>query len=249
MSNKNSGIEALDVITRLRGQTVLNSVTLHVEFGTVHALVGMNGAGKTTLMRNLLGMLQVDSGEVRLLGSPVSRLPAAAWGQIGHMIEGPALYSEFTVREHLNSMFALRGLPANRVGGLIDYTVERLGLAPWVDTRTNRLSLGTRQKVALAAALGPGPEVLILDEPANTLDPIAIRGLRELIREVADSGGAVFISSHHLDELARLADQITLLHRGTIVGDLDTDGHDLEKAFFETILRADQARQRRELPS
>ncbi|MCK7660209.1 ABC transporter ATP-binding protein [Corynebacterium antarcticum] len=246
MNDENNGIAISEVTTRLRGQTILDAVTLHIKPGSVHALVGMNGAGKTTLMRNLLGILRIDSGQIRLLGSPLNRLSAEAWSRIGHMIEGPALYPEFTVREHLSNMFALRGLSDTCTVEVLNHTVERLGLTPWIDVRTNRLSLGTRQKVALAAALGPCPEILILDEPANALDPIAIRGLRDLIREVADFGGAVLISSHHLDELARLADHVTLLHRGSIVGDLDTSGHDLEKVFFETILRADKARQSKE---
>ena len=240
------GIDAQEVTTRLGGKTILEKVTLHVEPGTVHALVGMNGAGKTTLMRNLLGMLRVDAGEVRLLGLPVDRLPARAWARVGQMIEGPALYPELTVREHLTSMLALHGLSSSEINGVFERAVERLGLSPWIDVRGKRLSLGTRQKVALAAALGHGPEILILDEPTNSLDPIAIRGLRDLIREIAEAGGAVLISSHHLDELARLADRVTLLHRSQIVGDLDPTGHDLEKSFFERVLRVDEERQNRE---
>lgn len=206
--------------------------------GEVLALVGMNGAGKTTLMRLALGMLRPDRGEVRLVGVPLDRLPAPAWGAVGHLIEVPFAYPELTVRENLEVAAALHGAPA----GVTGPALARWALGAVAGRRVRRLSLGTRQRVGLAAALQHAPTLAVLDEPANALDPAGVLALRDAVRERADAGGAVLVSSHHLDEVARIADRILVLNAGRVVAALDPAGTDLERAFFECVRADDVAR-------
>ncbi|MFV5995791.1 ABC transporter ATP-binding protein [Streptomyces sp. NPDC056231] len=233
-------LEARGVRRSLGGDVVLHGVDLAVRSGSIHALVGMNGAGKTTLMRILLGMLSADGGTASLFGIPVASLPSARWREVGQMIETPAIYPELTARENITAAALLHGLDRAAVPDSVRRAAEDLGLEQWLDRRGKRLSLGTRQKVALASALVHRPTVLVLDEPSNSLDPSAVVRLREVITGVAQRGGAVLVSSHHLDELARLADTVTVLHRGQVVGGLDPRGIDLERAFFDLIYQADQ---------
>lgn len=235
-------LEARDVRRSLGGDAVLHGVDLAVRSGSIHALVGMNGAGKTTLMRILLGMLSADGGRASLFGVAVGALPAVCWREVGQMIETPAVYPELTARENITAAALLHGMDREKVTDRVRRTAEDLGLERWLDRRGKRLSLGTRQKVGLASALVHRPTVLVLDEPSNSLDPSAVVSLREIITGVAERGGAVLVSSHHLDELARLADTVTVLHRGRVVGGLDPRGIDLERAFFDLIYQADQDR-------
>ena len=233
-------IELTQISKALHGRQVLNAVDLAVPAGQIHALVGLNGAGKTTLMRIALGMLPPDAGGARLFGSAIAGLARECWSDVGQMIEMPALYPELTARQNIVTFALLRGMSTNTIEERVDDIIKELALGKWIDQRCSRLSLGTRQKVALASALVHCPRVLVLDEPANALDPSAVVRLRNLISSVADAGGAVLVSSHHLDELARLADAVTVLHKGTIVGELDPRGADLEKAFFEIVYAADR---------
>lgn len=233
-------LEARGVRRSLGGDAVLHGVDLAIRSGSIHALVGMNGAGKTTLMRIMLGMLSADGGTASLFGIPVRALPAARWREVGQMIEAPAIYPELTARENVTAAALLHGMDREALPDSVQTVAEDLGLQRWLDRRGKRLSLGTRQKVALACALVHRPTVLVLDEPSNALDPSAVVRLRGIISGVAERGGAVLISSHHLDELARLADTVTVLHRGHIVGGLDPHGIDLERAFFDLIYQADQ---------
>lgn len=217
------------------GETAVDGVDLTVAAGEIHALVGLNGAGKTTLMRMLLGMVRPDGGQALLHGTDVWTRPD--WTHVGALIETPFAYPELTVRENLAAAATLHGLPDGRdaVAGAID----RFGLDRWADRRARVLSLGNRQRLGIATAVVHGPSVLVLDEPANALDPAGVVFIRDLLREYAARGAAVLVSSHHLDQLARVADTITVLHRGRVVGRLDPDGFDLEKQFFELVASVD----------
>lgn len=234
-------VEASRVVKVLGGTTVVHEVDLQVRAGEVHALVGLNGAGKTTLMRILLGMLKPDGGTASLFGTPVRALPRSAWRRVGHMIEAPAVYPELSARDNVTCAALLHGVARDAIADRVQQVAADLGFERWLDQRGKRLSLGTRQKAALAGALVHRPSVLVLDEPGNALDPSAVLRLREQLTAIARDGGAVLVSSHHLDELARLADTVTVLHRGVVVGGLDPHGTDLEKAFFDKIYAADQA--------
>ena len=117
--------------------------------------------------------------------------------------------------------------------------IERLALEPWATRRTGTLSQGNRQRLGLAAAVVHRPELLVLDEPTNALDPSGVVLLRDLVAELASAGAAVLVSSHHLDEVARVADRVSVVHRGHVVGELDPSGHDLERTFFALVHQAD----------
>ncbi len=236
-----SALEVRRLSHRFRDLPVLGGVDLQVAPGEVHALIGFNGAGKSTLMRAALGMLRPDDGTVRLFGVPVADADADVWSRVGHFIDTPFAYPELTVRENLWAAARLHGVPSSRVGPTVDHVVAALELAPWARRRAGTLSLGNRQRVGLASALAHRPRLLVLDEPTNALDPSGVALLRELLLGVARDGGAVLVSSHHLDEVARIADRVSVIHAGAIVGELDPNGVDLERAFLWMVHAADKS--------
>jgi ABC-2 type transport system ATP-binding protein len=199
--------------------------------GEIVALVGLNGAGKTTLMRVALGMVRLESGAVRVLGHPLARVPAGSWARVGSLIEVPLAYPELTVRENLVIAALLRGAPSDCVGRAL----EEWQLDPVAGRRFRHLSLGTRQRVGLAVALQHGPDLVVLDEPTNALDPASVVLLRDHLARRRDEGAAILVSSHHLDEVARTATRVSLMNRGRLIGELDTAESDLERAFFARI--------------
>ncbi len=230
-----------DAVTRtFPGGAGVHDIDLDVLPGTIHALVGLNGAGKTTLMKLLLGMLRPAAGEVRIDGVPLRGLPASAWSRVGHIIEHPLAYGDLTTRENLLFAARLHGLSASAAAGTVEAALDGFALESYADVRLRRLSAGNRQRVGLAAAMQHHPRVLVLDEPSNTLDPRGVMLLRDALRRLRSSGGAILVSSHHLDEVARIADHITVLNAGRVIGTLDPAGADLEKALFARLLADDQ---------
>ncbi|WP_240642449.1 ABC transporter ATP-binding protein [Microbacterium sulfonylureivorans] len=213
-------------------------MNLTVAAGEIVALVGLNGAGKTTLLKLATGMLRPDRGRVLIGGVDISAMTSENWKGVGHFIDGPALYAELTVRQNLHLAALMRGTAPSAV----DSTLTALGLERLADRRARQLSLGNRQRVGIAAALQHSPVLLILDEPANSLDPAGVLLLRDLLLERKDAGGGVLISSHHLDEVARLADRILVMNRGCLIGDLEPGGRDLERALFERLRLDDLSR-------
>ena len=235
------GLAAHAVICRLGREQVLAGIDLVVRRGEVVALVGPNGAGKTTLMRVLLGMLRPASGRAEVLGRPTSSASSSTWRRVGHLIEHPPRYDELTVEELLYSSARLQGCPRPESRLLAAEAIEQLELRSWRRRRTGTLSLGNRQRLGVAAALVHRPEVLVLDEPANALDPLGVVRVRALLRHaVAARRAAVLVSSHHLDEVARMADRVVVLHAGRTLGELDPRSQDVERAFFERVLQADR---------
>lgn len=237
-----TGLAARGVTRLFPGGAGVREIDLDVRPGEIHALVGLNGAGKTTLMKLLLGMLRPTAGDVRLDGTPLSRLPAFAWAGVGHVIEHPLAYSDLTVRQNLLLAARLHGIPAIGVAPTVDAAIGELGLTPYAAIRARRLSAGNRQRVGLAAALQHHPRILLLDEPTSTLDPAGILLLRDALRLRAAAGAAILVSSHHLDEVARIADRITVLNAGHVIGTLDPGLADIEQAFFQRVLADDQTR-------
>lgn len=221
------------------GDLALDHLDLDVHDGEIHAVVGLNGAGKTTLMRLLLGMLRAEKGAARVMGHEAIHAPRAVWSKVGHLIESPFLYPELTVRQNLEIAALLHGVDRDLVDVSAKRAVTRFGLEQWSNKRTRALSLGNRQRLGLASALVHEPTILLLDEPANALDPAGVVFIRDLLADVSASGAAVLLSSHHLDELARVADRITVLHRGRIIGSLDPAGIDLERRFFDLVYGAE----------
>ncbi len=189
----------------------LDRIDVDVMAGQIHGLVGPNGAGKTTLLGLLLGLAVPDSGELEILGTPVGRTPAVAEGVAG-FVDGPGLYPSLTPRQNLSMVAGLR-----RSGtGAIDDVLDRVGLGDVADDRVHGFSLGMRQRLGLAAALLTRPRLLVLDEPANGLDPAGSRQVHRLLADLAADGTAVVLSSHRMDHLAALCAEVTLLVAGRV---------------------------------
>jgi ABC-2 type transport system ATP-binding protein len=206
--------------------------------GQIVALVGLNGAGKSTLMRVMLGMLRPDRGEVRLAGHLLREAPTEAWATVGHLVEYPLAYPELSARRNLQLSARLRRVSDidAAVGGII----TELALEQYADHRVRSLSLGNKQRVGLAAALQHNPTIIVLDEPTNALDPAGVIRLRETLLRRAREGAAILVSSHHLDEVARIADRIVVMNAGRLIGDLDPATPEIEHAFFEVVRLDDE---------
>lgn len=230
-------------LTRMFSPTAgVHDVDLHVAAGEIHALVGLNGAGKTTLMRLLLGMLRPRAGVATIDGQDVRSAGASTWSRVGHLVDHPLAYGDLATRTNLHVAGRLHGIPRSRVGDAVETVIAELALEDYSSVPGRVLSQGNRQRVGLAAALVHNPTVLVLDEPTNALDPTGVILLREsLLRRAADGAG-ILVSSHHLDEVARVADRITVMNRGTVIGTLDPDGVDIERAFFALVRSDDEHR-------
>jgi ABC-2 type transport system ATP-binding protein len=234
------GLAAQQLCRAFGAERAVVDVDLTVMPGQIHALVGLNGAGKTTLMRLLLGMLRPDQGRALILGCDVARASAALWVRVGHMVETPFAYPELTVEDNLYVAARLRGMSRAQAHRAADLAIANLRLVHWAGRKARALSTGNRQRLGLACALLHEPAVLILDEPTGSLDPSGVVLIRRIMKAAAAEGAAVLVSSHHLDEVARTADQISVMHGGRIVGNLDPHGIDLEHTFFELILAVDE---------
>jgi ABC-2 type transport system ATP-binding protein len=203
------------------GVLAVDQVDLRVERGEIYAFLGLNGAGKSTTIRMLLGMIRPTAGHAELFGQRVHSGATDLWRRVGHLVESATAYQELTVRENLDIARRLAGMPdASDVARVL----ERLALQPYADRRAGTLSLGNLQRLAIARALLPSPELLVLDEPANGLDPAGVIEIRDLLRSLAaDEGVTVFMSSHILGEVDRLATRVGIVHRGRLVEELDHD--------------------------
>lgn len=214
----------------------MHGVDLTVEPGEIHALVGLNGAGKSTFMKLALDMLRPDAGTVAINGIDTRDAPAMMWATVGHLVEHPLAYPELTTRANLGLGARLHAIAPPEIPRLVEDILDELTLTPYADLRARVLSSGNRQRLGLASALQHNPSLIVLDEPTNTLDPSGVILLREaLLRRVREMGAAVLVSSHHLDEVARIADRITVLNDGRVIGGLDPDGVDIERSFFELV--------------
>lgn len=197
----------------------VDKVDLHIRQGEIYGFLGLNGAGKTTTIRALLGMIRPTSGSIKLLGDPIGPNGHGPWRHVGHLVEKPAAYPELTVRENLEIGRRLQGIQDKQATSRV---IERLGLAPYADRKAGVISTGNLQRLALARALLHEPELLILDEPANGLDPAGVVEIRELLLGLAqDNGVTVFMSSHILAEVDRVATRIGIIHKGRLLEELD----------------------------
>jgi len=213
-----SAIRTRGLRKRYRDVLAVDALELDVRRGEIYGFLGRNGAGKTTTIRMLLGLVRPTSGEAIVLGVPVTPVADSVFGRIGYLVETATAYPNLTVEENLEVQRRLTGSPRTAVAD----AMERLGLARQAGRRAGTLSLGNRQRLSLARALLHGPELLILDEPANGLDPAGIIEIRELLRHLADdSGVTVFMSSHILAEVAHLADRIGIIHEGRLIEEMD----------------------------
>jgi ABC-2 type transport system ATP-binding protein len=202
---------------RLRGEpiTAVDGLDLSVTEGGVFGFLGPNGSGKTTTIRCLLGLIRPTAGRCQLLGEPTPKHLGRVIGRVGAIVETPALFPTFTGRRNLRLLAGLDGISNQRV----DDALERVGLADRADSLVKTYSLGMRQRLGLAATLLKDPALLILDEPANGLDPAGIREIRELLRALAAEGRTVFVSSHILSEVQQTCDAMAILARGRVVAE------------------------------
>ena len=194
------------------------NVNLEVRRGEIYGFLGRNGAGKTTTIRMLLGLVRPSGGTISLLGSSLEKDRAGVLSRIGYFVESACAYNNLTVRENLEIQRSLTGASRNAV----EEVIGLLGLGQYADRLAGLLSMGNKQRLSLARALVHSPELLILDEPANGLDPAGIIEIRALLRRLADEKGVtVFMSSHLLDEVEHLADRVGIVHAGRLIEEVD----------------------------
>jgi ABC-2 type transport system ATP-binding protein len=195
-------------------RVALDSVDLEVPRGSAFGFLGANGAGKTTLIRMLLGLAEPTAGRMRLLGRELPAQRAEALARVGAIVEEPRFHPHLSGRENLGIHAAARGAAA---AGRIDASLARLGLTARADDKVKTYSLGMRQRLGVARCLLPDPELLILDEPMNGLDPAGILEFRGFIRELVDEGRTVLLSSHLLDEVEKTCDFAAIVDQGRVV--------------------------------
>jgi ABC-2 type transport system ATP-binding protein len=207
-----AAIEVRGLTKRFGEVLAVDDLSFEVEHGTVTGFLGPNGAGKTTTLRTLLGLVEPSAGSALIKGRCYRELPNRAH-EVGAALEGADMHPGRTARDHLRVRALAAGIDRARVGAVLDL-VE---LTDAAERRAGGFSLGMRQRLALAAALLGDPEVLILDEPANGLDPDGVRWLRRLLRGLAARGRTVLVSSHVLAEVAQTVDRVVILNRGRLV--------------------------------
>jgi ABC-2 type transport system ATP-binding protein len=223
-------------LTKRYGEIIaVDDVSFSLAAGTITGFLGPNGAGKTTTLRLLLGLAEPTAGEALVFGRRYREL-AQPICQVGAMLESGDFHPARSGRDHLRALALAAELPPSRVGDVLD--LVELGQAARRRVRT--YSLGMRQRLGLAAALLGDPQLLILDEPANGLDPVGMHWLRGFLRRFAEQGRTVLISSHVLAEVAQTVDQIVIIDRGTVVQSASLDaltahGRTLEDAYLELI--------------
>ena len=239
VTDRSAGYEAPNAAVVARGVTkrygrtlALDALDLEIFRGEVFGLLGPNGSGKTTFLRLLAGYLLPTTGRLDICGHDAVRASLEARRRIGYVPESAPVYGNMRVHEFLAFMARLRGLPRREVEGAVDRVVEALRLGAVVDKPARTLSRGYRQRTAIAQALVHDPEILILDEPTNGLDPRQIIEIRTLIQGLAGRH-TVLVSSHVLGEVARIADRVAVLLEGRLLGvRAMADTPDLEAWFL-----------------
>ena len=208
-------IETKNLTKQYGTQKSVADLNIHVRQGRIYGLLGRNGAGKTTTMKMLLGLTQPTSGEVTIWGQPLRTNEKKLLPRIGYLIESPGFYPNLTATENLRIFATLRGVPSRNA---IKNALDLVGL-PYKDKKLfSQYSLGMKQRLAIALAIMHDPELLILDEPINGLDPIGIAEVRSFIRDLCNERGkTILISSHILSEIALLADDIGIIDHGALL--------------------------------
>ena len=194
-------------------KTIVDSVSLDIPAGEVYGFLGPNGAGKTTTIRMLVGLIKPTAGTISICGYDLHRDFELAMRQIGCIVETPDLYRFMNGRENLEHFARMLGASASE----IERVASLVGLSHRLEQRVGTYSLGMRQRLGIAQALLGNPKLLILDEPANGLDPAGIREIRELLRNLAAEGMSVFVSSHLLAEVELMCDRVAIIHKGQVL--------------------------------
>ncbi len=228
-----AAIDVVGLTKRFGRQVAVDDLSMMVPVGIVAGFVGPNGAGKTTTMRMLLGLIAPSAGTGTVLGQPLGE-PHRYLGRVGALIESPAFYPSLTGRQNLRLLARLGAVDRGRV----DEVLDLVALTSRGDDRYRTYSAGMKQRLGIAAALLPQPELLILDEPTNGLDPAGIRGIRALLSDLAGAGTTILVSSHLLAEVEAVCTWMILVHRGRRVyqGTLDGLGRDgRERLVVRTV--------------
>lgn len=214
-------IQTVDLSKHFGKVKAVDSVSIRISKGEIYGLIGLNGAGKTTTMRLLLGMMRPTSGTSFINGKEVQYGHMDVWEKVGYIVDIPYSYPELTVRENLEIFQRLRHITDKKS---IDVVMHNLRLTRYSDTKAKHLSSGNAQRLGLSKALLHNPEILILDEPSNGLDPAGIVEIRELLKDLAHNQGVtIFISSHNLGEISNLAKRVGIIHEGRLMQEIGTD--------------------------
>jgi ABC-2 type transport system ATP-binding protein len=208
-------VDARNITKRFREVSALRDVSMAARRGEVHGLLGPNGAGKTTLLRILLGLVRRDEGDIRLFDRELPRQPLRAADRVAAVLEGAGFYPYLTGRRNLMLAVRMDDIPVTDAA--IANVLTRVGLASDADRRVAGYSAGMRQRLALAAALLRGPELLLLDEPTSAMDPAGARDVCALVAELAAGGTTVLLSSHDLIEVEQLCTSVTILRAGEVI--------------------------------
>jgi ABC-2 type transport system ATP-binding protein len=210
-------------VTKFFGSVrAVDDITIKVAPGEVYGVLGPNGAGKTTFLRMLFGLIKPDSGTIRLFGRSWEDAGVGVLDGVAGFIESPGFYPYLTGRQNLQGLALLDGRPRD---ARIDEVLDIVDLADRADRKVGGYSYGMRQRLGVAASLLREPRLLVLDEPANGLDPAGIRDMRALVKQLADSGLTVLLSSHNMDEVEEICDNVTIMRQGRVafhgsIGDL-----------------------------
>ena len=198
----------------------VSDMSLNVRKGEIYGFLGLNGAGKTTTIRMLLGMIRPTSGSAYINNQKISSDLTKLWQQVGSLVEIPYSYPELTVQENLEIFRRLHFMKEKKK---VDEIIDKLQLREYANRKANNLSLGNKQRLGLAKALIHNPEILILDEPTNGLDPAGIYEIREMLCDMAiNHGVTIFISSHILGEISKFATRIGIIHQGKLIQEFDS---------------------------
>ena len=234
-------VDLRDLSKRYGGHTAVDRLSLQVRRGEVLALLGPNGAGKTTTIRMLMGILAPSSGTATVLGLDCFSERAEVMQHVGYLPDEPLFYEHLRGGEIVRFCGAMRGMPDDEVVQRTEELAERLAFADALDEYAVNYSMGMRKKLALSCAMLHRPDVLVLDEPTNGLDPVVTRTLLEIVRELSQAGTAVFYSTHLLEQAERLCHRVAILHHGRLAAlgtpaELRQDlaaGGSLEDVFFQ----------------
>lgn len=218
----NKAIEIENITLNYGTRNILKDISFHVDKGHIHGFLGPNGAGKTTTMKIITKLLTQDSGQVKLFGQDVGELKTTFNSRIGFLLEDPPLYNDLTVMEYLHFIAKIKKVPNDKIKDYINDCVESLDLSTVINRAIENLSKGFQQRVGIAQAIIHKPEIVILDEPTNGLDPQAMLEVRNLILRLKENH-TILLSSHLLHEMSLVCDEVTIISHGKILASGNID--------------------------
>ena len=234
---KEAALEIINVSKHFGKKKVVDNVNITVYPGEICGFLGPNGAGKTTTIKMILGLISIDSGEIKICGYDVKKNFEKAMENIGAIVENPDMYGYMSAIDNLKLYARIRGVDKTR----IDEVIKLVDLEKHAKEKVGKYSLGMKQRIGLALTLLHKPKVLILDEPTNGLDPAGIKQLRDILKEIAHKENtAILVSSHILSEMELMCDKVTVIDTGKIVKVQDINGSENETNEIECIIKVKQ---------